>query len=133
MKKSKILIIASLIFVISIFVSCFLIYNSIFPKAPPIDVPHIDEDMTIIWENPDGTRTEETVVDAIYIADGHKRFLSKLSNAEPTRIMSVNDYPDVAEYYKLSYICEDKAYTYFIYESNGALYAEIPYVGVYEL
>lgn len=133
MKKSKIIIILSLCFVIGLVVSACLVYNRLFPMAPPIDVPHIDEDMTIVWEYPDGTRTENTIVDAIYIADGHKRFLSKLSHSEPTRILSVNDRPNVAEYYVLSYICEDKTYTYYIYESKGKYYAEIPYVGVYEL
>ncbi len=133
MRKSKIFVLVSLCLIIALFVSFFGIYNWIFPKAPPIEVPEPYQDMTIVQISPDGTRSEYFVDGSLIVADGHLSFLMLLENAEPTRIMSVNDYPEVPKFHTVSYICKDKTYTYYIYEDNGITYVEIPYVGVYEL
>lgn len=128
MKKSKIFIIVSLVFIISIFISCYLIYNSLFPKAPPIELPSLDQDIKMIFEYPDGT-VDEILHENTFT--GHSRFLGNLMRAKPTRIMSVNDYPAGEEYTKISFVCSDKTYTYYLYEKNGTTYVEVPYEGVY--
>lgn len=123
MKKSRIFIIASLVLVISLFVSCFLIYNSIFPKAPPIASPH--PDTVLSFEVKDNS-------DVLYSVS-LLSFYDVLLDAEPTRIMSVNDYPDTQYYYEVSIVAEGRHYRYFLYSSNGKDYIEMPYVGVYEI
>ena len=123
MKKSKILIIVSSIFVVSIFVSCFLIYNSIFPKAPPIESPH--PDTVLSFEVKDYSDISYSV--------SLLSFYDVLLDAEPTRIMSVNDYPDTQYYYEINIATESRNYRYFLYTSSGKDYIEMPYVGVYEI
>ena len=130
MKKSKIIIVISLCLVIALFVSSYLVYNSLFPLAPPIEVPDRNQIISVTYILPDGTITEnEYDMDFAPKVD----VLAYLEHARPTRIMSVNDSPDVADYYTISYVCVEKTYTYYLYESNGKNYAEIPYVGVYEV
>ena len=127
MRKSKIIVISCLIFVVLLYVSAYLIYDRLFPKAPPIDVPDFDQDMTIIVELSDGTYYEHTHG----VLDTHRCYLDKIHWAKPTRIMSVNDYPAGEDYTKISCVCSDKTYTYYLYEKNGTTYVEIPYEGVY--
>ena len=130
MKKSKFIIIASCVFVIALFVSAYLVYDRIFPKAPTVEVPDKNLIISMTWVLPDGTITESEY-DAAFLP--RFDFLARLEHAIPTRIMSANDVPDASEYYTISYVCEDKTYTYYMYETNGTIYAEIPYVGVYKI
>ena len=128
MKKSKIIVISCLIFVVLLFVSAYLIYDSLFPKAPPIEFPSLDQDIKMIFEYPDGT-VEEILHESTFT--GHSGFHDHLMRAKPTRIMSVNDYPAGEEYTKISFVCSYKTYTYYLYEKNGTTYIEVPYEGVY--
>ena len=128
MNKSKIIVVSCLIFVVLLYFSAYLIYNSLFPKAPSIELPSLDQDIKMIFEYPDGT-VDEILHESTFT--GHSGFYNNLMRAKPTRIMSVNDYPAGEEYTKISYECSDKTYTYFLYEKNGTTYVEIPYVGVY--
>ena len=128
MKKSKIIIISCLIFVVLLFASAYLIYDSLFPKASPIDIPDLEQEQSIIVEIPDGTSYEDKHDGVL---DTHRCILHKIQWARPTRIMSVNDYPTGEEYTKISCVCSDKTYTYYLYEKNGTTYLEVPYEGVY--
>ena len=128
MKKSKIIVISALIFVVLLFISVYLVYNSLFPKARPIVVPDFDQYMTIIVEDSHGTFYDEHTHGVL---DSHRCILDKIYFSKPTRIMSVNDYPAGEEYIKVSCVCNDRTYTYYLYEKNGTTYVEVPYEGVY--
>lgn len=125
MKKSKIFIIVSLCFIIALIVSGYLIYTSLFPMAEQIESPHPD---TILSFSVKDNSNNELSVDNVY------SFYDCLLNSKPTRIMSVNDYPDARPYYEVYITTDDnKVYRYYLYHSNGKDYIEIPYVGVYEI
>ena len=109
MNKSKIFVIASLILVISICASCFLIYNSIFPKAPTIASVHPDTVISFeVKDLNDGSYSVNLL-----------SFYDVLLDAEPTRIMSVNDYPDTRHYYEVNITADCRHYRYFLYSSKS--------------
>ena len=125
MKKSNILIIASLCLVIGLVVSCYLAYDALFPMAEPVESPHPD---TILLFSVKDNNNNEFNVDNFY------SFYDCLLNAKSTRIMSANDYPDTRPYYQVCIIAGDnRVYRYYLYQSNGKDYLEVPYVGVYEI
>ena len=130
MIKSRIIVISWLIFVVLLFFSAYLVYDRLFPKAPPIDVPDFDRELTIIVELPNGSSYEDRHDGVL---DTHRCYLDKIRLARPTRIMSVNDYPTGEDYTKISCVCSDKTYTYYLYEKNGTTYVEVPYEGVYTI
>ena len=57
--------------------------------------------------------------------------LSKLSEAEPTRKMSVQDSPDAKTYYEIAVKTDERTYYFYAYEEGGIYYIEIPYEGIY--
>ena len=128
MRRSSIIIISSLIFVVLLFVSAYLIYDRLFPKAPHIIFPDLGQELTIVVELPDGSSYEDRHDGVL---DTHHCILNKIQWARPTRIMSVNEYPAGEEFTKISCVCFDKTYTYYLYEKNGTTYVEVPYEGVY--
>ena len=62
----------------------------------------------------------------------NKDILQNIRNAEPTRKMSVNDYPVVDPYYSIEIETLERSYQYFVYSENSKVYIEIPYEGIYE-
>ena len=67
---------------------------------------------------------------AIASADGGG-ILSLLSEAEPTRKMSVQDCPDAKTYYEIAAKTSERTHYFYVYFESGTCYVEIPYEGIY--
>lgn len=124
MKKSKIFVLAVLFLFVIAFAFGYFVYDSLFPLSKQIESPH--PDTVLSYSAKDSNNTA-------YMIDIYT-FYDFILNAKPTRIMSVNDYPDVRPYYEVCVSATDnRFYRYFLYSSNGNDYIESPYVGVYEI
>lgn len=106
----------------------YLMIDSLFPKADPINVPSASSVVSMtVKKNEDrkaGEQREITNADVDSI-------LSKLSEAEPTRKMSVQDSPDAKTYYEIAVKTNEITHYFYVYFENGACYVEIPYEGIY--
>ena len=123
MEKSRIAILLVAFVFIAMFAAGYIVYDALFPMATPVASPHPDSVVCFTV-----TDNKNEFCDAnIYT------FYDFLLNAEPTRIMSVNDYPDVRPYYEVILSDANKNYRYYVYSSNGKAYIEVPYFGVYEI
>ena len=98
--------------------------DHLFPKADPIICPDESELISISV----GTNSD---VFSILEPTEYPEIQNILSESEPTRTMSVNDYPSVRPYYTLVLTTSSREYRYFIYEDRGQIYIEIPYEGIY--
>ena len=58
--------------------------------------------------------------------------LKYITNAQPTRTMSVNDKPTAKAYYTIEVDTAARQYRYFLYAENSQVYIEIPYEGIYK-
>ena len=107
----------------------YLVMDSLFPKADPINVPSASSvvSMTVIKnesrQNGEPREIASADIDSI---------LSLLSEAEPTRKMSVQDSPDAKIYYEISVTNNDRTHCFYVYEEGGMYYVEIPYEGIYK-
>lgn len=120
-KKSGII---TVIIVIAIILSGYLIYNNMFPVAKPIPYPSI-EDITSIRISTDDNK--ENKVHGVDFA----KIILYISNSKPTRAMSVNDFPTVRPYYKIEVSTDKRMFNYYIYKENNNVYIELPYEGIY--
>lgn len=106
----------------------YLVMDSLFPKADPINVPSASSvvSMTVIKNDNriDGDPREIASADIGNI-------LSQLSEAEPTRKMSVQDSPDAKTYYEIAVKTNERTHYFYIYFKSGTCYVEIPYEGIY--
>ena len=102
----------------------YCVLDHLFPKSAPIICPDESELISISV----GTNSD---VFSILAPTEYQEILNILSEAEPTRTMSVNDYPSVRPYYTLVLTTSSREYRYFIYEDRGQIYIEIPYEGIY--
>ena len=106
----------------------YFVIDSLFPKADPINVPSASSVGSMAVKknenrnNGDLREIEDTDVDSI---------LSKLSEAEPTRKMSVQDSPDAKTYYEIAVKTNERTHYFYVYFENGDCYVEIPYEGIY--
>ena len=106
----------------------YLVMDSLFPKADPINVPSASSvvSMTVIkYESRKNGEPREIVsadVDSI---------LSLLSEAEPTREMSVQDCPDAQTYYEIAAKTSERTHYFYVYFEGGTCYVEILYEGIY--
>ena len=157
MKKEKCLFSAAVIAIVALLViaviGAYPVYNYMFPMAEPIDCPDMESitSITLIQDNNTFVTVETT---------DSGDFLHNISNAEPTRIWSVNDYPVEKltatagseqnsstegparfaldgnpvekSYYTMEIDTSERKYRYFIYEENSQVYIESPYEGVYK-
>lgn len=122
--KKKAIIIALILVLCVGIIGAYTALDSIFPKADPVICPELNEiESVLIAQN----KGEYVAVSAEEIAE----LLQRISLSEPTRKMSVNDYPTAKTYYKLE-ISADRMYCYFIYQESGQVYVELPYEGVYK-
>ena len=105
----------------------YLVMDSLFPKAEPINVPSASSvaSMTVIKNESrqDGELREIASADIDSI-------LSLLSEAEPTRKMSVQDSPDAKTYYEIAVKTSDRTHSFYVYFESGTCYVEIPYEGI---
>ena len=122
--KKKALIIGIVLFLCIGAVGTYAVLDRLFPMAQPVSCPTADEIMSVSVGINSG---ESIILNEELFFD----LLEKISEAEPTRKMSVNDYPTAETYYKVE-ISADRMYCYFIYEESGQVYVELPYEGVYK-
>lgn len=122
--KKKLLIAVGVLAVAIIIIGGYAVFNSVFPKANPINIPAKENILSVSLTGND----EDTV--AVNNTD-FEELLQNISNAQPTRKKSVNDYPTVKSYFVIKIVTSSKEYRYFLYEENSRVYIEIPYEGIY--
>ena len=76
-------------------------------------------------------RIQEAGVNLIETTDIDK-ILKNIIDAQPTREMSVNDYPATKAYYTIEIDTVARQYRYFLYAENSQVYVELPYEGIYK-
>ena len=127
MKKIVILVVA-LAIIAGLIIGGYLMIDSLFPKADPINVPSASSVVSMtVKKNEnrnDGDLREIANADVDSI-------LSKLSEAEPTRKMSVQDSPDAQTYYEIAVKTNERTHYFYIYFESGTCYVENPYEGIY--
>lgn len=122
MKKKSAAIATVLIVVI---LGGYYVYNNIFPVTKPIQHPSVEEIISINISTDDGNKESKI------LGTDFARVATYISNAKPTRIMSVNDSPTIRPYYKIEVLAEVKMFNYYVYKDNNKVYIESPYEGVY--
>ena len=122
--KKKALIIGLIVALCGLIVGGIAVFDNVFPMAEPIKCPGADEIMSVSVSLNDD---EEVILSEELFFE----LLKEISEGEPTRRMSVNDYPTAEMYYKIV-IEADRSYCYFVYDENGQVYVELPYEGVYK-
>ena len=121
MKKKLIIIIS----VVVMFLICaYGLFDYVFPEAAAITTPDTDSVLTITIVRNDGVSAEVTTAD-------HQQVLQVIAKAQPTRKMSVNDYPSAKVYYDIKAVGSVSEYHCFVYREGNQTYIEIPYEGIY--
>ena len=123
MRKTWIIVITVLLAVAII--GGYAILNNIFPKADPIKFPDTESITAITLIQKDGSSVAVETADFVEI-------LKNITNAQPTRSMSVNDYPTAKTYYTIEVDTAARQYRYFLYAENSQVYVELPYEGIYK-
>ena len=123
MKRSWIIVIVALLGIIVI--GGYAVIDHIFPKAEPINCPTAESITTITLIHNNGS---SLLVETSYINE----ILENVAAAQPTRTMSVNDYPTAETYYTIEVDATARQYRYFLYAENSQVYIELPYEGVYK-
>lgn len=123
MKKTWVIIIIALLGISVI--GGYAILNNIFPKADPIKFPDTESITAITLIQKDGSSV------AVETAN-FGEILKNITNAQPTRTMSVNDYPTAKTYYTIEVDTAARQYRYFLYAENSQVYIELPYEGIYK-
>ena len=127
MKKIVISVVV-LAIIAGLIIGGYLVMDSLFPKADPINVPSASSvvSMTVV-KNENRKAGEQREIASADIDD----ILSQLSNAKPTRKMSVQDSPDAKTYYEIAAKTNERTHYFYIYFENGTCYVKIPYEGIY--
>lgn len=123
MKKTCIVVIITLLGIAVI--GGYAVLDNIFPKAEPIKFPDTESITAITLIKNDGSSV------SIETAD-YGKILKNITNAQPTRTMSVNDYPTQKTYYTIMVDTSEIQYRYFLYAENSQVYIEITYNGIYK-
>ena len=123
MKKTLVIIIIALLGIAVI--GGYAILNNIFPKADPIKFPDTESITAITLIQKDGSSV------AVETAD-FGEILKNITNAQPTRTMSVNDCPTAKTYYTIEIDTAARQYRYFLYAEKSQVYIELPYEGIYK-
>ena len=127
MKKIVILVVA-LAIIAGLIIGGYLMIDSIFPKADPISAPSASSVVSMTVKKNENRNDGD--LRKIENADVN-RILSKLSEAEPTRKMSVQYSPDAKTYYEIAVKTNERTHYFYVYFENGDCYVEIPYEGIY--
>ena len=96
--------------------------------ADPINLPTTDEITSIEISD-----TEGNLQSSITEAEQIEKFVAEISGAKATNKSTVQDMPNVDDYYKADITCGEKITTLFIYEENEKCFVEQPYQGIYEM
>lgn len=130
MKKAWMIIIIAFALVGLIVWGTYAIFDNLFPMADPIRYPSASnlpykESISSI------SLAQNNGASVMVESDDIGTVLQNIANAQPTRIMSVNDYPAAKTYYTITVETPARKYWYFIYEEDSQVYIEVPYEGVY--
>lgn len=102
------------------------VFNTLFPKAEPIQLPEMEELLSLTLSS---TASDEII--SLDTADAPTLF-AYFSQSKSTRRQAIDDLPTEKVYYTLSARTARREYRYFIYEKSGQTYVEAPYEGIYE-
>lgn len=123
-KKIVLIIIAALAVVLLV---GYRAYDRLFPYARPLeyprDYPDVGEVVSVTISTPDGESTD---------VSNFASLIMQIQQVQPTRIVSVNDFPAAEFYYQIVAATSEKEYDYFVYQEDGQVYLEIPYSGIYK-
>lgn len=125
-KSKKIEMIAIAAFAVVLLVG-YRVYDRIFPYARPLeyprDYPDVSEVVSVTISTPDGESTD---------VSNFASLIMQIQQGQPTRTVSVNDFPAAEFYYQIVAATSDKEYCYFVYQEDGQVFLEIPYCGIYK-
>ena len=102
--------------------------DCLFPKADPINVPSASSVVSMTVAKNENRKAGEPREIASADIDS---ILSQLTEAEPTRKMSVQDSPDAKTYYEIVAKTSERTHYFYVYFESGDCYVEIPYEGIY--
>lgn len=102
------------------------LFNTIFPKAAPINLPQIEDIVSVSLSD---SNSDQTVP---LREEDMEQLLGYLSEGKPTRQNAMDDHPTERTYYGISVQTDIREYRYFIYEKGRQIYIEVPYEGIYE-
>ena len=122
--KRNLLWTITLILLICVAAGGWYMFNEIFPKAQPIRTPEIAEinSIAVAVNNDEAFEIEGVDLEELF---------EHIQNAEPTRELSVNDYPSGYGFFRIEVQTSGREYRYFVYERGEQVYIEIPYEGIY--
>ena len=126
--NKKVVLISILFFIIGFSIGGYMILNKLFPKARDINIPSVSSVLSMTVTK--SVQSEEGETRKISLNDIDD-IISKLSCAEPTRKMSVQDSPSARQYYRIIVDTSERTHYYYIYFEDGTCYVESPYEGVY--
>ena len=130
MKKVIIPVIVLVAVLAGLILGGYLLIDRMFPKAEPITVPASSTviSMTVAKNEKRKAGEPREIVSADLDS-----ILSRLSEAEPTRKMTVQDTPDAQMYYEIAVETNERTHYFYVYEEGNVCYVEIPYEGIYTI
>ena len=124
-KRYSVILLTVLIILLGAFLlGGYMALDHLFPMAGPIDCPYNESILSVSVSCDSG-------VTAPVQTDDLSALFQYISAAQPTRKMSVNDYPATKSYYTVRISTSKRDYRYFIYAEDSRVYVEIPYEGIY--
>ncbi len=102
----------------------YLVFDSVMPKAEPLDCPAPDNVTSVTVLLNGGEAVDLDVAD-------FSEVMAFIASSRPTRKMSVNDYPAAMSFYSVVIASTQREYRFFVYEEDGCVYLELPYEGIY--
>ena len=128
MKKIIIPIIVLVVILVGLILGGYLLIDRLFPKADPINVPTSDTVVSMMVTKNEMRKAGEPREVA---STDFESILAQLSEAEPTRKMTVQDTPDAQVYYEIAAKTDKRTHYFYVYEEGEMYYVEIPYDGIY--
>lgn len=127
MSKSKKIVLIVIAALAVLLLVGYRAYDRLFPYARPMeyprDYPDVGEVVSVTISTPDGESTD---------VSNFASLIMQIQQVQPTRIVSVNDFPAAEFYYQIVAATSEKEYDYFVYQEDGQVYLEIPYSGIYK-
>lgn len=127
MSKSKKIVLIVIAALAVLLIVGYRAYDRLFPYARPMeyprDYPDVGEVVSVTISTPDGESTD---------VSNFASLIMQIQQVQPTRIVSVNDFPAAEFYYQIVAATSEKEYDYFVYQEDGQVYLEIPYSGIYK-
>ena len=127
MSKSKKIVLIVIAALAVLLLVGYRAYDRLFPYARPMeyprDYPDVGEVVSVTISTPDGESTD---------VSNFASLIMQIQQVQPTRIVSVNDFPAAEFYYQIVAETSEKEYDYFVYQKDGQVYLEIPYSGIYK-